>query len=222
MANTPLPVKVWEITISIDRARRPDGWFVGVGRATRWLLSMPHQADHHRCTVLVAVVAFLVVVCSCSREEPAVSPERELSKHEVMRLAEDVSAGRRDESELAKHEIKLGEWVEIDKEELLRQDEFRGDSDDQQVFIVLFRDDFPYDDRSEVEDALVESLAKDGVGEWSGAGTDLGERTSLHISFKITNRDKALSVIRKVLREKRVGKSTEIWLGEGTYSVYDD
>ncbi|GAA5508881.1 hypothetical protein [Novipirellula caenicola] len=146
------------------------------------------------------------------------TPDPKLSKHEIMRLAEDVEAGRRDESELAEHGVKAGEWVEIDKEELLRQVE----NQDDQVFIVLYRDDFPYDDRSEVEDALVDALSRDGVGEWTGAGTGLGERPYFDISFTITDPDKALAIIRSVLRAKRVGKSTEIRLGDGTYSVYDE
>ncbi len=33
MANTPLPVKVWEMTMSLEHVRRLDGWSVGVGRA---------------------------------------------------------------------------------------------------------------------------------------------------------------------------------------------
>ncbi len=36
MANTPLLLNVWEITISLKHVGRLDGWSVGVGRASRW------------------------------------------------------------------------------------------------------------------------------------------------------------------------------------------
>lgn len=149
------------------------------------------------------------------------SPEHKLSKQEIMRLAEDVAAGRREASELTNHGITVGDWIEIDKEGFLKLIENQNDKQDSLVFIVLYRDDFPFNDPSEIEEALVEELSKDAVGEWSGAGSGLGERPYFDISFTINDSDKALAVIRSVLREKRVGKSTEIRLSEGTHSVYD-
>jgi len=69
MANTPLPVKVWEVTISFNSARRLDEWFVGVGRANP--LGEQHMIadDDHRTAnttpiwpfVLALVFAFVFV-----------------------------------------------------------------------------------------------------------------------------------------------------------------
>ena len=86
------------------------------------------------------------------------SDKRPLSKHEMMRLIEDVEMGRRDESDLAEHGIRLGEWTDVSKADLIKQAANRDRSIDQQVVIELYQSEVSYDDRAEIEDALVEAL----------------------------------------------------------------
>jgi hypothetical protein len=128
---------------------------------------MTGQHKQKRQFVRVSVIMFCIptlLFSSCSTEDPRVSPEHKLSKQEIMRLAEDVAAGRREASELTNHGITVGDWIEIDKEGFLKLIENQNDKQDSLVFIVLYRDDFPFNDPSEIEEALVEEPSKDAVG----------------------------------------------------------
>ncbi len=75
---------------------------------------MTGQHKQQRQFVRVSVIVFCIPTLlfpSCSTEDARVSPEHKLSKQEIMRLAEDVAAGRREASELTIHGITVGDWI---------------------------------------------------------------------------------------------------------------
>ncbi len=69
-------------------------------------------------------------------------------------------------------------------------------------------------DRFEVEDALQDALSEAGVGEVTGGGT--GEGVSI-VDVEVTDFDRALPIIRRVLRELRVPPGVRISHNEGDF-----
>ena len=68
--------------------------------------------------------------------------------------------------------------------------------------------------RREVEDALDDALSEAGVGEVTGGGT--GADTSI-VDVEVTDFDRALPIIRRVLRELRVPRGVRISHNEGDF-----
>ena len=69
-------------------------------------------------------------------------------------------------------------------------------------------------DRSEVEDALDDALSEAGVGEVTGGGT--GVDTSV-VDVDVTDFDRALPIIRRVLQRLRVPRRVQISHNEGDF-----
>jgi hypothetical protein len=68
--------------------------------------------------------------------------------------------------------------------------------------------------RWEVEDALDEALSDAGVGEVTGGGTGVGQSV---VDVEVTDFDRALPIIRRVLRELRVPRGVRISHNEGDF-----
>jgi hypothetical protein len=89
--------------------------------------------------------------------------------------------------------------------------------DDFFLEIVLQSDDFSFGGRDELEDPLDEALRAAGVGEVTGGGAGMGVS---NIDVEVTNLDSGLAVIRRVLAELGVARSTVINQYEPTRQVH--
>lgn len=81
-------------------------------------------------------------------------------------------------------------------------------------------------DRQGIEDDLDEALSEKDLGEVTGGGSWIGKAKSgpqCNIDLEVTNFEKALKVIRRVLRKFKVDPRTEIvrYDPEMSYSVYE-
>ena len=81
----------------------------------------------------------------------------------------------------------------------MRQDAF--------LEIVLKSEDFEFDGRDAVEDPLDEALQASQVGEVTGGGSGSG---SANIDVELTDLQRGLPVVRRVLQELGVAPSTRI------------
>lgn len=96
------------------------------------------------------------------------------------------------------------------------------------VFVVvnLFSQMAPLD-RHAIEDDLDEALGDKDLGEVTGGGSWIGKAKSgpqCNIDLEVTDFDKALKVIRRVLRKLKVDPRTEIvrYDPEVRHSVYEE
>ena len=79
---------------------------------------------------------------------------------------------------------------------------------DMTFFEILFQSaEFQFDGRDVVEDALEEALESEDLGEVSGGGSGMG---ITNIDVEVTDAIRGLSVIRKVLHDLGVARSTVI------------
>lgn len=88
--------------------------------------------------------------------------------------------------------------------------------------VVLYHDDFPFEDREAVEDAIRPVIEDAGLGECVDSGTMMGGRSYFDIVFKVTDSVAAIHALRQKLREIGAGRSTEIRFGGARYAVYAD
>lgn len=68
--------------------------------------------------------------------------------------------------------------------------------------------------RWEVEDALEDALSEAGVGEVTGGGTGVDKSI---VDVDVTDFDRALPIIRRVLQELRVPRTVQISHNEGDF-----
>ncbi len=87
---------------------------------------------------------------------------------------------------------------------------------------VLYHDDFPFEDREVVEDAIRPVIEEAGLGECIDSGTMICSRSYFDIVFRVTDSQAAIRSLRIKLREIGAGRSTEIRFGLARYAVYDD
>ena len=88
--------------------------------------------------------------------------------------------------------------------------------------VVLYHDDFPFEDREMVEDAIRPVIEDAGLGECVDSGTMMDGRSYFDITFKVTDSVAAIHALRQKLRESGAGRSTEIRFGAARYAVYAD
>ncbi|HWQ92541.1 MAG TPA: hypothetical protein VN673_12785 [Clostridia bacterium] len=91
-----------------------------------------------------------------------------------------------------------------------------------EMVVVLYHDDFPFEDREAVESAIRPAIEHTRLGECVDSGTMMGGRSYFDISFKVSDKRRALSTLCQKLREIHAGRSTEIHYGRERYNVYDD
>ena len=91
-----------------------------------------------------------------------------------------------------------------------------------EMSVVLYHDDFPFEDREEVEGAIRPVIEDAGLGECVDSGTMMGGRSYFDITFKVTDSVAAIHALGRNLREIGAGRSTEIRFGAARYAVYDE
>ena len=91
-----------------------------------------------------------------------------------------------------------------------------------EMSVVLYHDDFPFEDREAVECAIRPVIEDAGLGECVDSGTMMSGRSYFDITFKITDSVAAIHALRQKLREIGAGRSTEIRFGPARYAVYDE
>ena len=94
--------------------------------------------------------------------------------------------------------------------------------DHPEMSVLLYHDDFPFEDREEVECAIRPVIEDAGLGECVDSGTMMSGRSYFDITFKVTDSVAAIHALRQKLREVRAGRSTEIRFGAARYAVYDE
>lgn len=73
--------------------------------------------------------------------------------------------------------------------------------------IVFVAADFVHDARDAVEDPLAEALEEAGLGEVTGGGSGMG---IVNVDVEVTDAERGLALIRRVLRDLGVAKSTVV------------
>jgi len=84
--------------------------------------------------------------------------------------------------------------------------------------IVLKSEDFKFGGRDAVEDPLDEELQKNNLGEVTGGGSGMG---TTNIDVEVSDLEKGLELIRSVLSNLGVAKSTVINQYQPAHKIYN-